>query len=930
MVPPIKRLNLAQFASLLASVSLGRTITAVHLHHTWRPRRSDFRGLSTIEAMRRYHMGLGWSDIAQHLTIDPVGECWTGRNWNAPPASNAGDNGTSQAGPFMIEMIGDFDAGADVLNGAQLDAVVEVVAGLLVAFELAPTALMFHRELGSPKTCPGSGVDKVALVASVTAKMQALALAAPKPTKAARGVARRAPFPQGTTLGFEVTRPWTGAVEDRTVPESSLADDDVSQLSMVSGAGVVTREVDEWALLRPHVINLTRGQLSQSGRFRMKSGSLEAIIDAFRDYAATVDSPKLMLHAHGGLVKELDALAYAQSAAPWWRKQGVYPVFFVWETGIFDVILQRLGRRGLLGDARDYLFEQMASKAASWAWGDMKESGRLASSSDTGDGHPGGAYLFAELLQALAASMPTGKPLVLHLVGHSAGAIFHSHFVPELINRGLSAASLSLLAPAVRNDLFTSNVVPFLGKTPGIGALTMCTMTEDAERGDDLIEVLGAAVYGKSLLYLVSRAFEPKRKTPILGLDDTLRKDAELWRLFNGGGARLEFSQARGETPNPATRALRHGCFDNDAATMRTVATIVAGAPPSDDFPRDEKCGSADERRRSLGAGPTIVPARAWSGATAGLRAAGQRRALCIGIDNYPSSPLAGCVADARAWKTVLGTLGFTVSTLLDRDATRSRILEVLTDLVVSATPGEVLAFQYSGHGTQVADLDGDESEGFDQAFVPVDYETGALLLDDDLANVYRQLPAGARLTLFMDCCHSGTISRFAPRELAATSSRVRRRYLPLSPWQEQAHRAFRSQLPPTVSRAGSVMSLDGVVHMAACQDRQYAYEVDGAGNFTRVATVALAEAVRRGETNEAFMDRVSRAVMALGNPQTPGLMLLPDALRGQSVLGGGSDQPATLADLAVGAAGAPAGLATTDAVTYHLAEALRLLGERP
>ena len=58
--------------------------------------------------------------------------------------------------------------------------------------------------------------------------------------------------------------------------------------------------------------------------------------------------------------------------------------------------------------------------------------------------------------------------------------------------------------------------------------------------------------------------------------------------------------------------------------------------------------------------------------------------------------------------------------------------------------------------------------------------------------------------------------------------------------------------------------------------------------------------------------------------------MLLPDASRGQSVLGGGSDRPATLADLADGAPGAPAGQATTDAVTYHLAEALRLLGERP
>ena len=64
-----------------------------------------------------------------------------------------------------------------------------------------------------------------------------------------------------------------------------------------------------------------------------------------------------------------------------------------------------------------------------------------------------------------------------------------------------------------------------------------------------------------------------------------------------------------------------------------------------------------------------------------------------------------------------------------------------------------------------MADLNGDESDRYDEALVPIDYDTGALLLDDDLADIYRQLPDGAVLTLFMDCCHSGTNSRFTPME---------------------------------------------------------------------------------------------------------------------------------------------------------------------
>ena len=80
MPDPIRRLTLVQFSQLLEHVDLKRKIDAVHIHHTWRPDRNGFRGIETVKAMRRYHMEeLRWSDIAQHLTIDPQGGLWTGR-----------------------------------------------------------------------------------------------------------------------------------------------------------------------------------------------------------------------------------------------------------------------------------------------------------------------------------------------------------------------------------------------------------------------------------------------------------------------------------------------------------------------------------------------------------------------------------------------------------------------------------------------------------------------------------------------------------------------------------------------------------------------------------------------------------------------------------------------------------------------------------
>lgn len=127
---------------------LTRKIAAVHVHHTWRPRRQDFRGLATVEALRKFHIEQnGWSDLAQHLTIDPQGGLWTGRNWNLAPASATGHNGTAGEGPFMIEMVGDFDAGQDPFDGEPRTAAFETVAHLVHAFGLQDADVKFHNQL---------------------------------------------------------------------------------------------------------------------------------------------------------------------------------------------------------------------------------------------------------------------------------------------------------------------------------------------------------------------------------------------------------------------------------------------------------------------------------------------------------------------------------------------------------------------------------------------------------------------------------------------------------------------------------------------------------------------------------------------------------------------------------------------------------------
>lgn len=178
MSPPFYPYTPDEFAQLAKSFDWNRRIIAVHMHHTWKPAIRDYRGEPTIRGMWEFHTKHnGWSDIAQHVSVAPDGTIWSGRDWNRPPASSGGYNGTSREGPFMFETIGNFDRGADLLQGDQRTAVVTVIGAVQEIHHLDLRTLKFHRMLGSPKSCPGSGLTYDEILREVAAFRQGLALA---------------------------------------------------------------------------------------------------------------------------------------------------------------------------------------------------------------------------------------------------------------------------------------------------------------------------------------------------------------------------------------------------------------------------------------------------------------------------------------------------------------------------------------------------------------------------------------------------------------------------------------------------------------------------------------------------------------------------------------------------------------------------------
>ena len=162
-----------------------------------------------------------------------------------------------------------------------------------------------------------------------------------------------------------------------------------------------------------------------------------------------------------------------------------------------------------------------------------------------------------------------------------------------------------------------------------------------------------------------------------------------------------------------------------------------------------------------------------------------KKTALCIGINDYPGTrmDLAGCVNDAQDWAAELSSRGFTVSTLLDAQATKAAMVAGFKKVVGDAAKGDLVVITYSGHGTYVPDLDGDELDGLDEALCPYDIQTnGAAFIDDEIHAIFASRKPGVRLLLVSDSCHSGTVTRAAAPDPDA-GDMPRPRFMPMGNW---------------------------------------------------------------------------------------------------------------------------------------------------
>lgn len=384
-----------------------------------------------------------------------------------------------------------------------------------------------------------------------------------------------------------------------------------------------------FADLRPHIISLeNEGRLTAGGDYGNTPSEVATIFN--EDIPRLLDQAKprrLLLFAHGGLVS---AEAAAQRVAEYrgaLLAEGVYPLAMIWHTDYWSTItnmLQDAVRRrrpeGVLDKTKDFLLDRLddmlepiaRSLTGKAAWSEMKENAIGASNKE------GGLRLVLDHIIALKNKWPD---LEIHIVAHSAGSILFAPLIQLLTGAdkittgpmrgsrgaGLKVKTCTLWAPAITAELFKETYLPEIGK--GIGQFAMYSLTDAAEQDDNC-----ARIYNKSLLYLVSNAFERERRipgfkegTPILGMERTVvgdKADKELRALFKKGVADLVMSPNKeAEGSLSASRAQHHGDFDDDKFTVAsTFARILGAKVPFDistlDFARS--ANSLTQRRMAI------------------------------------------------------------------------------------------------------------------------------------------------------------------------------------------------------------------------------------------------------------------------------------------------------------------------------------------
>lgn len=342
------------------------------------------------------------------------------------------------------------------------------------------------------------------------------------------------------------------------------------------GKSAFSRAVDR-VEIAGHFVHIDDGKYHDSGRYWSNAADVEQTAKLVAD---SKDYQHLLFYFHGGLNAPKASAKRIRAMKDGFKRNGVYPFHVMYDTGLAEELMDLIRRKGKASSERvggvsdwtDRFLEGILRKPGTLIWDEMKRDAHAAFDSGSA-----GLNALNHFIKHLRYAPSTRKKKI-HIAGHSTGAIVIAHLLRALQNRKIEIASCSLLAPAASVDLFDSHYGPIYRnkKKLRLKKLNIYSLKDHVERDDNV-----AAIYRKSLLYLVSNSFEHGgRETPISGLENFLKH-------VHVENKKPQVYYSNGRTGS-YTRSRSHGGFDNDLTTMNHVLKTVLGRVPKSKFTKEE------------------------------------------------------------------------------------------------------------------------------------------------------------------------------------------------------------------------------------------------------------------------------------------------------------------------------------------------------
>ena len=219
--------------------------------------------------------------------------------------------------------------------------------------------------------------------------------------------------------------------------------------------------------------------------------------------------------------------------------------------------------------------------------------------------------------------------------------------------------------------------------------------------------------------------------------------------------------------------------------------------------------------------------------------------ALTIGLNSVDPGHYAGwsgnliaCEADAEDMANIATSKGFTVNTLLTKEATRQRVKDEISAAADRLTAEDFFMLSYSGHGGQLPDLNDEEVDAQDDTWCLYDGE----LVDDEVYTLLARFAEGVRVLVFSDSCHSGTMTKLAyyegtvrGRSVIHSASEGTYRYMPLEvilPTYRN-NKDFYDDILTNLQPESREQARAAILLFSGCQENQLSADGDFNGLFT-------------------------------------------------------------------------------------------------